>query len=624
MSKRIGGRTKLLLQDFAVVVVLVVALAGVQAIPRVDTPAALTSAESSAQAFADAAVGAFAESEAGSDPLLTAEQRSAGLPLRPVDGLSTNTPAGTIQVVLPGGLDEAVKTKTGQVVYPASDAGFDLMAENTADGARTVARINGPNGVRAVTMFVRTPADTVMLAHTNGYLTINRATPSAETVGVVSPSEARDANGDIVHSAYVVRQYAPGLYQLSEVIAPTDKTAWPVYVDPPISVPQISFSSLTDAMGSVVSAVGDAAQTVASATVSATTATVNFVKANPLESAMLVGGVALSLTGVGGPAGAAMIAGAAVNVSAEVVSVVAAHNPTNAFLGEVSTALDVTTMFTPQGAAKKVVKEGVEFAVEQTGKHVDDVVDVAKATPTPPAQLSQQISETPKIPNAPPGPAADTPAKAPPFSQSLKDSVYSEARAADPSQNLTCGYCGSRTYVQEGRTARGDVIPPNRAQMDHYMPRAHGGQSTRDNAVPSCMSCNGQKGDMLPDRFEAKKQDIIDSSRLRIADYAGQHRAPPNGVWKTPNDRPTSADQQSRPTSPAQQRAIQAHTAESVAHRQRDSARDSAREANQSGNSQRGSDNSGSKPGGQRSQKKSEKKKQSSSHKKRKRKNGTN
>ena len=122
--------------------------------------------------------------------------------------------------MLPGGLGDGAPTRNGPVVYPDRGAGFDLMAENTATGTRTVSRVPSPHGPRMVTVFVRTPAETVMLAHTNGYLTINRATPTADTVGMFLPAESRDATGTLVPSSYVVREIRPGLYQLSEVIAP--------------------------------------------------------------------------------------------------------------------------------------------------------------------------------------------------------------------------------------------------------------------------------------------------------------------------------------------------------------------------------------------------------------------
>jgi hypothetical protein len=125
-------------------------------------------------------------------------------------------------------LGAAQQTIGGQVVYPDTGAGFDMLAENTGSGTRTVARVNDPAGVRMVTTFVRTPADTVMLAHTNGYLSINRATAAAETVGMFSPAETRDAAGKLVPSSYVVKQLAPQLYALAEVIDPRPDTTWPV------------------------------------------------------------------------------------------------------------------------------------------------------------------------------------------------------------------------------------------------------------------------------------------------------------------------------------------------------------------------------------------------------------
>lgn len=210
----------------AALCVVAVAIGGLHLIsPAQQERSSETTQDAAAQGIADSAATAFTGSAVGTDPKMTAAERSAGLPQEPVTGLSAMTPIGPVQMVLPHGLGNARQTNSGQVVYPDAGAGFDFLAENTSTGARTVARIDDPLGVRAVTTFLRTPADTVMLAHTNGYLTINRATPSAETVGMFSPSEARDANGALVASAYVVRQWAQGLDQLSEVIAPTATTA---------------------------------------------------------------------------------------------------------------------------------------------------------------------------------------------------------------------------------------------------------------------------------------------------------------------------------------------------------------------------------------------------------------
>ncbi|MGV9797539.1 polymorphic toxin-type HINT domain-containing protein [Mycobacterium sp. NPDC003449] len=391
---------------------------------------------SAADGFAEAAVAAFTESSVGSDLSVSPEQRRAGLPDAPVAGLTAQTPAGPVQVVLPGGLGNAQHTAGGQVVYPNAGAGFDMLAENTATGTRTVARISDPGGPRMVTTFVRTPADTVMLAHTNGYLTINKATPTAETVGMFSPAETRDATGKLVPSSYVVKQFAPQLYVLAEVIDPQPHTTWPVYVDPPLHVggpgsaplPAGLFDSVTSAVSSVADSVTSAASTAASATVSGAKAVGGFVKENPLESAMLVGGVALAVTGVGGPAGAAMIASATVNISSAAVDIAAAALPDNQTLGIASNVLGVASMITPQGAAKKAVKEGAELAAEQLTKHTDDVIDIAKTTPTPPTQLADDIAAagtakppvtpgvSPKAPNAPP---AARPAEVPCAGQSF-------------------------------------------------------------------------------------------------------------------------------------------------------------------------------------------------------------
>lgn len=365
---------------------------------------------SAAQKFADAAAAAFRTSAtvpaAGS--VSTAAQRSAGLPADPVAGLTSQTPAGPVQVVLPGGLGAAQHTSGGQVVYPDTGAGFDMLAENTGTGTRTVARIPSPAGVRMVTTFIRTPADTVMLAHTNGYLTVNRATPTAETVGMFSPAETRDAAGQLVPSSYVVKQVRPGLYQLSEVIDPRPETVWPVYVDPPLHVggsgaplPAGVFDSITSTITGAATAVGDAVATAASATVSGATAVGTFVKNNPLESAMLVGGVALAVTGVGGPAGAAAIAAATVNLASAGVDIAAAAMPDNQALGTASTVLGVASMVTPQGAVKKVVEEGAEQVLKHTDDivtGVEDVVDVAKTAPTPPTQLADEVAATGKTP----------------------------------------------------------------------------------------------------------------------------------------------------------------------------------------------------------------------------------
>ncbi len=49
----------------------------------------------------------------------------------------------------------------------------------------------------------------------------------------------------------------------------------------------------------------------------------------------------------------------------------------------------------------------------------------------------------------------------------------------------TCYYCGEHFSHQE-------------LTMDHLIPLARGGRSTRDNLVPCCKECNNKKRTMLP------------------------------------------------------------------------------------------------------------------------------
>lgn len=53
-----------------------------------------------------------------------------------------------------------------------------------------------------------------------------------------------------------------------------------------------------------------------------------------------------------------------------------------------------------------------------------------------------------------------------------------------------CGYCGRPT-------------PPRELTMDHRVPLARGGRSTRANLVPACKPCNTAKRYLLPTEWEA-------------------------------------------------------------------------------------------------------------------------
>lgn len=52
-----------------------------------------------------------------------------------------------------------------------------------------------------------------------------------------------------------------------------------------------------------------------------------------------------------------------------------------------------------------------------------------------------------------------------------------------------CHYCGKKTAFKD-------------ITMDHLIPLARGGRSTRDNLVPSCKKCNNKKKSMLPLEWE--------------------------------------------------------------------------------------------------------------------------
>jgi 5-methylcytosine-specific restriction enzyme A len=52
-----------------------------------------------------------------------------------------------------------------------------------------------------------------------------------------------------------------------------------------------------------------------------------------------------------------------------------------------------------------------------------------------------------------------------------------------------CHYCGT-------------VLSPKELTMDHLVPLARGGRSTKDNLVPSCKTCNIKKKSMMPLEWE--------------------------------------------------------------------------------------------------------------------------
>ena len=62
-----------------------------------------------------------------------------------------------------------------------------------------------------------------------------------------------------------------------------------------------------------------------------------------------------------------------------------------------------------------------------------------------------------------------------------------------------CHYCGQPT-------------PPKELTMDHIVPIARGGKSTKGNTVPACKACNNKKKQLLPMEWEAYLADHQHSS----------------------------------------------------------------------------------------------------------------
>ncbi len=62
-----------------------------------------------------------------------------------------------------------------------------------------------------------------------------------------------------------------------------------------------------------------------------------------------------------------------------------------------------------------------------------------------------------------------------------------------------CHYCGSPT-------------PAGELTMDHVVPIARGGKSTRGNVVPCCKSCNNAKKQLLPMEWDAYLQKLTSRS----------------------------------------------------------------------------------------------------------------
>ncbi len=59
----------------------------------------------------------------------------------------------------------------------------------------------------------------------------------------------------------------------------------------------------------------------------------------------------------------------------------------------------------------------------------------------------------------------------------------------------TCHYCGR-------------AVAPRDLTLDHIVPLARGGRSTKNNCVPACKECNNRKKNLLPMEWEEYLQHL--------------------------------------------------------------------------------------------------------------------
>ncbi len=72
-----------------------------------------------------------------------------------------------------------------------------------------------------------------------------------------------------------------------------------------------------------------------------------------------------------------------------------------------------------------------------------------------------------------------------------------------------CGYCGQPT-------------PPRELTMDHRVPLARGGRSTKANLVAACKACNAAKKYLLPQEWEAYLARLAAAGEPEGGDPAGR------------------------------------------------------------------------------------------------------
>ncbi|MGJ6126306.1 hypothetical protein QN239_27395 [Mycolicibacterium sp. Y3] len=577
-----------------------------------------------------------------SDDALSAAARSANIPTDPVAGWDLPTTDGRrVQLVLPAGLGAGETTADGQVVYPDRGAGFSVIAENKGAGGRTITRIPGPatnasgaatadgQALPTVPMFLRTPADTVMLAHTDGTITVNQATPAATTIATIAAPQARDSHGTLVPSAFVTQQIRPGLYLLAQVIHPDAATAWPVYVDPCISAcDAFTHASTSGANGAALQAAGSAL--------------VTGIKNNPVESAEIIGGGALVVTGVGSGFGASLV----LSGTTGLVQKAAAADPTNQLLGAAGDALEVTNYISPARSIQKGVTAAVERGAQKFGDDVAegalrDATVVKPVTPTPSPQLANDIAGA-----ATPKPGVGTPAAAnapphelpnPPLRTDLPDAGRPAStpkdyvpETLDPGCKLDCGYttkapAGVYDEVEmpghtqhKFETIPGQLthefpknIPTNRRLNTRKIEPQTG--KVRDESPPASVqeSRNGRSSVRHLDEIEsAKERKLLQALTQRHGLKGGDpqefaYRGTDGKTRCGPCAQERYNDQQQRLSSPSDQRVEQQTHAQDAANLHRNNALNTARQGSNQNGADRDSDTGGKKKTNDKKKKKS-------------------
>ena len=101
------------------------------------------------------------------------------------------------------------------------------------------------------------------------------------------------------------------------------------------------------------------------------------------------------------------------------------------------------------------------------------------------------------------------------FDQMVRESMRFSRRTLFARDGNSCQYCGK-------------TLASNQLSMDHVIPKSQGGETTWENIVCCCMSCNSRKGGRTPQQARMKlkrqpqrpKQNPIMMAKLKNPKYA--------------------------------------------------------------------------------------------------------